>query len=392
MGASMASETQASLSRATERLFDLGLMGLVLLNSQQRIESVRGALVDWVDPEAKTEDALPFLVGYEETLRDIAVGDMAPLVLPAVSMASDSPDEGRVYAIQVYRWGEAGELALVFHDGTTVAALERSVMQHRNELALAERALKAARDAAEAADRAKTAFLSNISHELRTPLHVIIGDSEILNGAVESPLPSEDVAVYAKDINDNGVYLLELIDDLLDLSKAEAGRMDLVEEAVGLTELCEEVIGLAGRLDYAKEKTFRLEQMPGLPALRADRRRVKQMLLNLLSNAAKFTAAGDKIVLRADWQPESGHRLTVCDAGPGMTEAELGRVLEPFVQGRQGTSAGQSVSGTGLGLPLVRSLMDLHGGSLDLRSQPGKGTAASLRFPLGRALTEDQEA
>ena len=257
-------------------------------------------------------------------------------------------------------------------------AAQTRLEEKSRELASLAAGYAAARDQADAATRAKSEFLANMSHELRTPLNAVIGFSEVLCKEMFGPLGHAKYLEYARDIQASGMHLLELIGDVLDLSKIEAGKLELRREAVDLAEL----ITSAARLieQKAEEVGLCLEVSlpPDLPLLWADRRAVRQMLINLLSNAIKFTPAGGSVRLAA-FADAGGVRFVVSDTGIGIPEAELGKVLQPFEQASN--VAGGGYGGTGLGLPLVKSLIEEHGGSLSIASRLGEGVTVSLHFP-----------
>jgi PAS domain S-box-containing protein len=244
----------------------------------------------------------------------------------------------------------------------------------------AEEAIARAR-AAEEGSRLKSEFLANMSHELRTPLNAVIGFSEAMLAGLGGKL-EERGRGYVADINESGRHLLELINDILDLSKIEAGKLELDEEPVSLAEValaCERII-----LPRARQTGVALitEIHPALPAVRGDERRLRQILLNLLSNAVKFTPAGGEIRVRAALTPAGGVELSVADTGIGMRAEDIPLALELF---RQVDGAlNRRFEGTGLGLPLVKSLAALHGGTFRLESTLGKGTTAIVSLPPER--------
>ncbi len=244
--------------------------------------------------------------------------------------------------------------------------------------------LRRAKDEAELASRSKTEFLANMSHELRTPLNAIIGFSDILMGQIFGPLGDTRYGDYARDIRDSGLHLLNLINDVLDVSKVEFGKVELIEETVDIVAVVESCARLMR--DRADAAGIRLVQElpPGLPQLQADSRRLKQILLNLLSNAVKFTPSGGRVTIRAGQHATGGFRLIVEDTGIGIAQQDLEKAMRPF--GQIDSRLARKYQGTGLGLPLARSMAELHGGKLELDSAPGQGTTATIWLPASRIL------
>lgn len=368
--------------QAVELLLASGLFGLVELNEQMTVIASSGLLVDWVEVGLELGEAIPALVGYEDSLMALRRSEQDGFRLPRVRFAVGDGAEPRIYSIRASAAAAPGHVILLFQDATDLGTLEQKVLQQRNELALTQQALQAASDKADAANRAKSAFLANVSHELRTPLTVIIGNTEILMGRAMADFEPGRLAEFITDTHDNGVFLLEMINDLLDLSKAEAGRIDLNEESFPLGELLDEVLALVRGLPLAAALTLRRSDRARPLRLRADRLRIKQILINILTNAVKFTPEGGSITVDAVLEAESGLVIEIADSGVGMTEAELARLSERFVQGSQSARSG---GGSGLGLHLVASLMELHGGSMSHDGAPGRGTIVRLRFPAERA-------
>ncbi|MCE7997460.1 MAG: HAMP domain-containing histidine kinase [Rhodobiaceae bacterium] len=241
-----------------------------------------------------------------------------------------------------------------------------------------------ARAAAEDASRAKSQFLANMSHELRTPLNAIIGFSEVISREVFGPLENEKYLQYTGDIHSSGRHLLALINDILDLSKIEAGQYSIFEERVDLDAIaadCHKLLELRASVNDIKIKR-RFSR--ALPDLHADKRAVRQIWLNLLTNAVKFAPNGSHVHIVADYEADGSICIGVHDEGPGIAKEELEKVLETFGQGKEGVS--RPGSGTGLGLSIVRGLAEAHGGQFILESKLGVGTRASVTFPPKRVL------
>jgi two-component system cell cycle sensor histidine kinase PleC len=258
-----------------------------------------------------------------------------------------------------------------------VANLEKS----QAELSELARKYEAEKVRAEGANQAKSEFLANMSHELRTPLNAINGFSEIMLAEMFGPLGDGRYRDYAQDILNSGQHLLALINDILDMSKIEAGKMTLRFEPVSIEEVAEEAV----RLIQPRADTAGLEltlELPPLPNVEADYRAVKQVLLNLLSNAVKFTPRGGSVDIRAEALGENGVRVIVHDTGIGIASEDLARLARPFEQIESQHSKTQQ--GTGLGLALSKALVEMHGGALELDSAPGRGTTVSVRLPLRR--------
>jgi signal transduction histidine kinase len=248
----------------------------------------------------------------------------------------------------------------------------------------AEDALREAKDAAEAANRTKSGILANMSHELRTPLNAIIGFSDIIRRESFGPIAEKRYLSYATDINDSGTHLLALINDILDVSKAEAGRIELSESVVDIPSLFETSLRLVRpRADEAGISLV-AEPTEHLPRLRGDTLRLKQVLINLLSNAIKFTGSGGRVTLSSGLSGSSEIYVRVEDTGIGMASQDIPKALSPF--GQLDSSLARKHHGTGLGLPLSKALVELHGGRLELQSTIGHGTTVTVYLPAARVL------
>jgi signal transduction histidine kinase len=254
----------------------------------------------------------------------------------------------------------------------------------------AEQALIAARDQAELANRAKSEFLANVSHELRTPLNAILGFSEIMLQEQLGPLGEPRYREFARDIYDSGAHLLAIINDILDLSRIEAGTFAIDDGVVGVDALFAAVQRLMQGRAAKGGLAITIDVPPGLPPVRADERALKQILLNLLSNAVKFTPAGGQVTLQAWLDADGGMALAVHDTGIGMAAADLPKALASFAQ--VDSSLTRKYEGIGLGLPISGALAELHGGSLELTSAPGAGTTVTVRLPADRVIARSDAA
>ena len=259
-----------------------------------------------------------------------------------------------------------------------VANLERSQAQ-LSELA---RKYEAEKIRAEGASQAKSEFLANMSHELRTPLNAINGFSEIMAGEMYGPMGDGRYRDYAKDILSSGQHLLALINDILDMSKIEAGKLAMRFEPASLEEIAEDAVRLVRNRAEAAGLELIMD-LEDLPDVEADYRAIKQVLLNLLSNAIKFTPRGGRVTLRAERRDDPRGervRVSVQDTGIGIAARDLARLARPFEQ--VDTQHSKTTQGTGLGLALTKSLVEMHGGLLTLESAPGQGTVVSFSLPI----------
>ncbi len=268
---------------------------------------------------------------------------------------------------------------------STADAMARSIL-YSIDRHKAEEMLRAAKEKAELASRAKTEFLATMSHELRTPLNAIIGFSEVLLSEALGPLGHDRYKEYVSDIRSSGTHFLALVDEILDISRIECGRIELEESAIDLAELIdfclapfEETIAAKG-LDLSIRANGRASRVYG------DRRMFKKILINLLSNAVKFTPAGGKIDLRADLDERGRFAISLVDTGIGIDKKDVDRILQPFERGE--TAFSRTHDGAGMGLALAKSLIEVHGGDLEIDSQPGRGTRVVLHLPRDRVVRE----
>lgn len=269
---------------------------------------------------------------------------------------------------------------------TQISSVSRPVTERvRNE-----QALKDARERAEAADRAKSDFLAHMSHEIRTPLNAVIGFSEVMRDELFGPLGSPRYLEYINDIHSSGIHLLELINDVLDLSKVEAGKFELQEDRVHL----QSIIDTAFRFMHERADVKRISLQRRLnvtPDLWCDRRVFTQVMLNIIGNAIKFTPDRGRITVESHLDNERNLVLMVTDTGVGISQEDIPLVMKPFGQARGRADVADSETGTGLGLPLSRSFVEKHSGTLSITSEVGIGTRVTITIPASRIMSDQDE-
>jgi signal transduction histidine kinase len=247
-------------------------------------------------------------------------------------------------------------------------------------LTRAEQEARQAKTEAELSNRAKTEFLQNISHELKTPLNAIIGFADVLAGQNLSPVHLD----YLQDIAHSGRHLLEIVENLLDLSRIDIKELEPQEELLSVPSLISTCVHVISERAERNGVNLRVDTGAALPMLSADRRMTKQMLTNLLSNAVKFTPEGGEVSINCAGSPDDGLRVRVSDTGIGIAPEHLATVLKPFHQAEAATD--RRYEGIGIGLTLVNAMIQAHGGALSLESEVGAGTIATLSFPPDRVL------
>lgn len=245
------------------------------------------------------------------------------------------------------------------------------------------RKLQHSKEQSDASNRAKSAFLANMSHELRTPLNAIIGFTEMIRYETYGPIGNDKYAEYLSDIHFSARHLLEIINDVLDMSKIEAGKTDLVESDLDLKYIFKSVDMIMCERAETANVTLKFDVDPKARKLKGDQRLLRQILINLIANSIKFSDAGGEVLITAKPMPSGKYlRITVADEGCGIPKSQIAKVMEPFGQiNDPSKSRGQ---GTGLGLPLARAMVELHGGELLIESRKGEGTQVHLDFPIGR--------
>jgi signal transduction histidine kinase len=279
-----------------------------------------------------------------------------------------------VMAFQNYRAGEK-----VISD---VRLLTEELRAEKKRLLQMVKELNAAKMSADDANRAKSEFLAGMSHELRTPLNAILGFSEIIKDEIFGPVGLHQYVDYANDVHKSGQHLLDLINDVLDLSKIQAGKVELREEDVDLSMLMLDSITLTRERALKNGVSLVFDKHSSGPVVVADRRLLKQILLNLLSNAIKFTPAGGTVTAKA-FRDARGVGFSIQDTGIGMSQADIVKAMSPY--GQVDSKVSRKHKGTGLGLPISQSLAALHGGDLVVESEPGRGTSITLVLPGTRA-------
>ena len=326
------------------------------------------AMIGSAIPAAVGAGLLPIMIAIVVTL--------GPTSLQALALLSTLSGGVLVYfvvlASRLHRTALAG-LSYQAEKDALIAELEQAKLNSDE-----------ARRRAEGANLAKSRFLATMSHELRTPLNAILGFSEVMNAELFGPHSNPTYKEYASDIHSSGQHLLMLINEILDLSRVEAGRYDLKEEAVslpGVVEECRHLLALR-----AKNRNIQVDEaIDGeLPRIWADERAVRQVTLNLLSNAIKFTPQGGEITIKVAWTAAGGQYLSIRDTGPGIPEDEIPVVMSSF--GRGSMAQKNAEEGTGLGLPIVRGLVELHGGEFKLLSKVREGTEVIVIFPPERVI------
>ena len=314
-------------------------------------------------PATMVMDATPFVVDLES--------DLATLVERIMLEKPSAVLQGFIVT-------QAGRYQGIGTGLKLLQATNLQMSQRTQQLEQAHRKL-------ELADRAKSSFLAQMSHELRTPLNAIIGFSELMHAEIFGALGDARYGDYAVDILTSGKHLLQIINEVLDMAKIEAGQMTLNEDCIDIAPLLNRCLRLVATLAADNGVELGLDLAPRLPRINGDELKLQQTLLNLLSNAIRFTSPGGRVSVAATL---AGGGLSLCirDSGSGIPADKLALVMQPFTQADN--SLQRRHEGTGLGLPLAKAFTELHGGRLDLASTVGQGTTVSIRLPAERLLSE----
>ena len=371
-------QLNARLSRLRDGISQMGA-GFSIWDSDDR-------LVLW---NQRMREILSHITG--DIQQGMCFTDLVRRETPFVLTTGDGKDPDEWVAARVSRHrNPAGPFEIAFTNGRFVQVWEEktgeggivSLYLDITDRKCAEDELRQAKEAAESANQSKSQFLANMSHELRTPLNAVLGFSEVMLSEIMGPLGDRRYHEYAKDIHDAGSHLLDIIDDILDMSKIEAGHFDLDAQWIDVADPVDETLRLIGARAGEGGLTIVREIESNLPPLYADLRSVKQILLNLLGNAVKFTPPGGKVTVGARLLPSRGLALSVSDTGLGIAAEDIPQALKPFGQIERALS--RRHGGVGLGLPLSKHLAELHDGTLEIASEPGKGTNVSVYFPPAR--------
>lgn len=364
-------QIERALSQA-QRIAQLGSFRWTVGAGRVAVSSILESLV-----EIKTENGT---VPLHKLLRRIAPSDRPALMARLRALGDDnrsfnmdcrlSDRLAQPRTVMIRLELEQSALGVYSVQGAVQDITERKAM---------ERNLRVAKEAAEAANAAKTAFLANMSHELRTPLNAIIGFSEMIAEEMFGPVGGDRYKDYAQDIHSSGLHLLSLINDLLDVAKIEAGKMEIAQRPLDAQHIIGDAVRLMGVKAAEKKQTLEVQISPNAPSLYADERAVRQILSNLVSNAVKFTPEGGRILVRADSTADGDFQLVCEDNGRGIPTEQLAKIFAPFSQ--INNRYDREEGGSGLGLSLVRGLVRLHGGRVWLESEIGAGTRAYVVLP-----------
>ncbi|MGB4106843.1 MAG: ATP-binding protein [Alphaproteobacteria bacterium] len=361
-------------------IFDVSEIGIVVTDHNARVIRVNDS----------------FVRTYGWSRDELINADVVSLVTP------DEREAGRRNHDEFIRTGvrSDGEMKLIRKDGSIANALFTTatliLSQKRRYLVITvmditlrkqmEESLRLAKDQADAANRAKSAFLANMSHELRTPLNAIIGFSEMMIKETFGALGHDKYKEYLGDVHASARHLLEIINEVLDMSKIEAGRIELDESGVDVGETIASVTRMMASKAFGSSLKINMNLPADLPGLYADQRLVRQIFINLISNAVKFSRPGGNIDIKARMLADGRLQVEIADEGVGIPTSKIKQAMEPFGQVSDRAENAQYQQGTGLGLPLARAMVELHDGKLTLESEVDEGTRVFIAFPSDRVI------
>jgi PAS domain S-box-containing protein len=365
------------LREAVENISD----GFALYDADDQLVTFNRKWVDFYGYDA--EDVVPGIT-YEELVR-----------LDARNGAVAGDPEQYIRQRLAYRRRFEGSLDLQLSDGRWITIRETptasggivGIQTDITDRMETIEVLSAERDTAEAANRAKSDFVSKISHELRTPMNAVLGFAEVIGDAHFGPVGHPKYKEYASDIRASAEHVLDLVNSLLDLARIEAGEEELRDEVLDVVDEVRAALVFLRDAAAGKNIATELFLADGLPRLRADRRKIKQILVNLLANSVKFCPPDGRVILSVRANETEGFSFEIVDTGPGIPPGDIDSILKPY---RRLQNPAASESGTGLGLPLAASLVDLHGGKLEIDSIVGLGTMVTVMLPWSRAITEKE--
>ena len=363
-------------ARELRMILDTAADAVVVLEGDGRITAANAGA------KALFADAANALTA--SNLNDLIAPESQPAAREYLTEMARAENPSKIGREVIGRAGEGGLLPLHMTLGRLDEKRFCAVFRDLTSWKKTEMELVAARRQAEKASAAKSEFLAKISHEIRTPLNSIIGFSEVMMDERFGPIGNERYRDYLKDIHTSGTHLLSLLNDLLDLSKIEAGKMDLIFGRVSLNEVTIQCVSLMQPQANQERVIIRTSLPKVLPAVMADARSVRQIVLNLLSNSIKFTGAGGQVIISTTQTDDGEVVLRVRDTGQGMTEKEIQMALEPFRQ--IATSSRLGSGGTGLGLPLTKALAEANRANFSIKSNVNTGTLVEVAFPPNRVL------
>lgn len=366
---------------------------ILLLTSVFDVSEIAIVVTDCNGRIVRVNDA--FIRTYGWSRDELINAEVAGVVTP--DEREMARDNHREYITNGVR--SSGEMKIIRKDGSianslfTTATIELSQKRRfqvttvmditlRKQM---EQSLRMAKDQADTANRAKSTFLANMSHELRTPLNAIIGFSEMMEKETFGPLANEKYVEYLGDIHMSANHLLEIINEVLDMSKIEAGRLELEEEDIDLAELVRSVTRMIASKAFGSGLRIVEKYEENLPRIHVDRRLMRQVLINLVTNAVKFSKKGGRIEIIIFTVKSGGICITVKDEGVGIPSDKIKQALEPFGQVSD-RAENSHQRGTGLGLPLAKAMVELHGGELKLDSNLGVGTTVDVYLPAQRIV------